>query len=370
MSVHDSNAPENTAAAALAAARVALAEAESRYRATLPPGTIWPAVDDVLSVPNVRPISFDRFCEGLLTLYAPSLRAVATRRSMVHAVGVLKAVGVTMTSDLTVSLIARLIASRDPAASPNTVLGLLRRCQVICAYAVETHVLARSPFSQRPLHSWVRKRAVSGVDRHLSRVQVRALLDLLDADVQSKTGYAQWRSRRIAALVYLVALTGLRKREALTLQVSDIDLVAGLISVTDRHGVGRTKTFGSAQGVPIPPSLKGPLEDWLSHRLDAAPNITREGNVWVFPCTQKNAPFLGGSRGAKPLDFLRAAGKRLGIDVTFQRLRRTTATMLSSHTSQTLVTRILRHSSSDVTREFYQCHDAAEMAAAVKDFCY
>jgi integrase len=67
------------------------------------------------------------------------------------------------------------------------------------------------------------------------------------------------RPRTYAALIGLMACTGLRISEALTLQAGDVDLDAGVVTV---H---RTK-FHKSRLVPLHPSAAGPLRDYAAAR--------------------------------------------------------------------------------------------------------
>ena len=102
------------------------------------------------------PVPWERFELELFEQYGPSLRARGTLRSIQHAARVLRELGVTSPADLDIRLITRLVATRDPALSPNTVKGLLRRVQSVCTHAVNFGYLDVSPFVKRPIRTWVR----------------------------------------------------------------------------------------------------------------------------------------------------------------------------------------------------------------------
>ena len=80
------------------------------------------------------------------------------------------------------------------------------------------------------------------------------MLDLLES--RSET----WSGARLHALAATIAYTGLRRTEALTLMVADVDASRGILDVSDRT---RRKTACSAAPVPIPPELAVILHTWL-----------------------------------------------------------------------------------------------------------
>ena len=72
--------------------------------------------------------------------------------------------GVRSTGDITISLIARLVTTRNPAYSPNTTKGLLRYVQTACNYATKCGYVKVNPFSVRPLRTWVRRIRAEGCE--------------------------------------------------------------------------------------------------------------------------------------------------------------------------------------------------------------
>jgi integrase len=336
-------------------------------------GRRLPSPDEIATVESpAGPIPFDRFATELLGLYAHGLRSPATRRGMKHALGVLRELGVRSTADLNVSLIGRLVTTRKAGLSPNTVKGLLRYVQTVCTYAAKSGYLKVNPFAVRPLRTWIRGSAPKGV-KHLTRAQIRAILDLLDKDVAERVGFAQWRANRLRCLINICAYCGLRKSEALYLQVDDIDLEAGIIHIVDR-AEHRCKTEKSSQPVPIPDGLRPALVDWLEHRLDAPPAMIRPVNPWVFTNMMKPTPWVGGSHGVRALDRFKQAAIRAGVPgevANLHALRRSLATHLESQgCGQAMITRILRHTTTATSTTFYQKADIDNMRRAVDGFSY
>jgi integrase len=322
------------------------------------------------------PVPWERFELELFEQYGPSLRAKGTLRRIQHAARVLRELGVTSPADLgDVRLITRLVATRDPALSPNTVKGLLQRVQTITTHAVNLGYLATSPFAARPLRTWVRGVKPKGV-RHLTKVQMKALLDLLAADVRDRKGWALWRARRLQALVVLISYTGLRKAEALWCQVEDLDLDNGVVYVKSRS-THRLKTVGSEAYVTCPPAAVAILRQWLLHRTDAPPGWNRT-NPYLFPNLKAPTPWTQGSRGQKPLHRLQAAAKRAGLVdedgnalASFQVLRRSVGTHMEANgAAASQIQRQLRHSNVSTTQNWYMERDRENMGRVMEGFGY
>ena len=66
---------------------------------------------------------------------------------------------------------------------------------------------------------------------------------------------------------------------------------------------------------------------------------------------------------------LKALGRRLGIDATFQRLRRSWATRAEAlGVPQGLISRTLRHASQETSRTWYQARDMEALRDALERF--
>jgi integrase len=315
-------------------------------------------------------VPWEKFRAELLEQYGPALRSKSTRRSMVHAMSVLESLGVTTTADLDCRLLTRLVTTRDPALSPNSVRNLLRRVQCVCSHAVNFGYLDVSPFIKRPIRTWCRGSKPKGV-KHLTRVQIRAILDVAAADVADKRGWALYRARRLEALVTLSCFTGLRSGELLWCQVEDLDLVHGVVNVVSR-ATHRTKNESSEKPVPLLPVAVKVLREWLTHRMDAPDGVDRDPSLYLFPNVRNSAPWLYGPVGCKPLDRLKALAKRAGVEqASWQMIRRSVATHLEgAGCGPAMIQRILRHSHVGTTQQFYMKADLENMHRAMKDFGY
>jgi integrase len=321
-------------------------------------------IPDRMSEPQIAPISWDAFEAELLAVYTPPQVAPATRKKIVQILRELRELGVQTTADLNTTLVARFVSSRPPDWSTWTLRGSLINVRTLCRYAEASGYLRVSPFRLRKMARWVRVEPLEG-KRHLSRDELRKLLAVLAADVESRAGWSNWRARRLQIAVAIAAFCGLRKLEILRLQVGDIDLANGIIHLRP-HGK-RFKTAGSAKPVPMPDALIALLQNWMGHRLDAPFGypLPKECS-WLIPLNNRKGPWDGGSPGHTPLAKLQEAGRRAGIEnVTWQMLRRSLATVLESHgCGEAMISRILRHSSIQVTKTHYRQADCENLRQA------
>lgn len=340
------------------------------------------SADELVEVIRYRPIPWDRFdAELRADYYNPKRRAIGTCRGMFRVldlVGDLTAPGpdgepvpvVRSTRDLTVKFLTRFLDAYPGPLKwrPYTVQKMLRFIRRICSIAVKSHYLAVNPFSIQPLSSWIRPGRPQG-KRHLSRQEIRTILDLLAKDVETRKGWPQWKARRLQALVSIVAYCGLRKSEALNLHVEDIDLVQRLIFVRPRGEDHRLKTIASDSPVPIPPPLVPILESWLAHRLDAPPGFKMPARVvHLITGCRRRGPWTGGVPGTKALDCFQAVARRAGVEhATLHSLRRSLATHLRHFgASAGIASKILRHST-EVDELWYHGTDVDNMRAAVEN---
>jgi integrase len=291
------------------------------------------------------PIPWVQFRAELLSLWAPPMCAKSTACKMRQVLGELDHLAVDTTADLTPLLVSRYIAMRPPNQSAYTLHAVLRVVRVICSYAQKAGYLRVSPFTLRPLCRWVRLTPLEG-KRHFSREETRRLLDLMAKDVRERQGWAQWRARRLQAVASTVAYTGMRKMEALHLQVKDVDLAPRVIWIRPNGKTGRLKTAASEAPVPIPLALVPILTEWLAHRMDAPFGfVIPEECPWLIPTCNRRSPWTSGQPGGKALDRLKAVAKRAGVeDMTFLALRHGWATHAEFWGyGANLTQRVLRH---------------------------
>jgi integrase len=253
------------------------------------------------------------------------------------------------TADLTTAGITRWMALACPHRSPNTVIGLLGYVRAVASHAADEGLIDRQP-------SWRRlrpRRTRPAKVRHHPAHQVAALLEHLEAGAQS----GAWTCRRLHALVSLVAYTGLRRDEALWLRRRDLHLPEGYIEVEPHHR-RQLKTLESGQPVPVPPELRPILEAWL-------PEIPAH-RPWVIPALRSEGPWHGGGPGRRPIDHLKAAGGKVGIEgLTWRTLRASWATHAESlwGCTEEQIMRVLRQTSPETSRRHYRQADLDNLRA-------
>ena len=278
------------------------------------------------------PIPFHRFTAKVLHVYAGPGHAKRTLTKMRHILGLIAGLGVQSTAGLTTELMARFVVKRARTVNPNTIRGDLSYLSAACSFAVEEGWLDHVPRWKR-----VRpRRKKPAVFTAHSIADVARVLELL----RSRSG--SWQGSRLYTLAFTIAYTGLRRDEALTLQVQDVDLTTGLLTVSDRQ---QRKTEASAAAVPIPPELCKVLEAWLP----------RCGCAWVFPGVRRQGPWTGGKCGERACDRIRQAGQEVGVaGLTLLSLRHAFATHARRQwgLSEIQLADVLRHTS-PATQKWY-----------------
>jgi integrase len=291
-------------------------------------------------------IPWTLFQAELIALYSPRRRAAKTRSKMRQVLGEVSDF-VASTADLTPANVNRWVESR-PDRLAMTFNGLISYLRTACRYAVARGYLDRSPFEATSFRLRVAKRPRR---RHLSRDEIARLLAYLEA-----RHLDSFRDGRLHALAMLLAHTGLRAMEALRLQVGDVDLDSGLLSVVARH---RLKTEGSEATIPIPPAAIACLVAWKA----------RCGPTWFFPGSRGRGPWVGGSNGKRPADFLDEAGIAAGLPpgTTLLMLRHSLSTHARTHflLGSKQVQQILRHAD-ERTQDHYIAQDLDNLREAVR----
>jgi integrase len=145
---------------------------------------------------------------------------------------------------------------------------------------------------------------------------------LSDAELRQVLAAAEDVDPRLAAIVWTMAMAGLRIGEVLALKRGDVDLAAGMLQVAGsmswREGLRRPKTKAGERTIPIPSAL---VERLRRHR--------DEGSV-----TSIEGLFFTASRGG-PVRYDNWRSRtwariidRLDFDITPHHLRHTCATRL------------------------------------------
>ena len=251
--------------------------------------------------------------------------------------------GVSTTADLTTDGVAQFIEARR-SGNVNTLRSVLRALKTASLYACEEGWLDRPPQWRRLFP----RAAPALKKRHLSYDQVVNVLAAMEAEA------TDWRGLRLYTITATVVYTGLRRNECLYLWRSDCDLGNGVLFVDPRR---RQKTVASAAPVPIPDGLRPVLSRWL----EASPNPDPE--TWLFPGVMGRGPWSGGAPGYRPLDFLKAAALRAGVEnATFHGLRHTLAKLYVSKFGGTAdqARSLLRHTDASTTEAHYLHRDDVE----------
>lgn len=345
--------------------------------------TVPDRMDSAQGELTTTPIPWTQFTAELLMLYQPPMVAKATRCKMKQVLSDISALDLTSndaprvegeeplriatTADLRVSLIAQLIASRPEGQSLHTLQSILAVARTICSYAETAGYLRVSPFRLRKLSKWVRLPTLAD-KRHLTRDEIRRILDLAIKHVRERSGWAQWRARRTLVVIAIIAYTGIRKMECLRLHLSDIDLVARVIWIRP-HGTA-LKTAASEAPIPIPKALLPLLTDWIAHRMDAPFGYPMPKMCcYLIPTLNRKAAWTSGQPGGKALDRFGAVAALAGVPgATFQMLRRSWATHAEMTMSDTMISRVLRHTNTNTAKKHYRKADIHNMLEATQDF--
>ena len=294
-------------------------------------------------------------------MHLPSACAKTTRWAIEHTLQVLAELGVRSSGDLTVGLIARLVESRDPSLSRNTVLALLRNVDAIANFAVVFQLPRVSPFTIRKLASWCRSSPSRGKSHLSCGVAEDPRCD--GRRCRTTAGLCPLACDANASAIGVAIDPGTRFSEIAFLHMEDVDLEARLISVVDRPGTHRLKTLRSAQVVTIPDALVPPLRLWIQNRELRPPGFNPAPSVYLFRNASCPTNWHAGTKGSKPLNRLQEIARRAGVDAaSFKLLRRSYATALEGKGAGPLmVMRLLRHTTPTTSQRHYLKADVAAM---------
>lgn len=298
-------------------------------------------------------VPFGRLVDEVLALYDTPLRRPATRAKMRQALAEFAA-HCRSTRDITPGAIAAWLKAH-PDRSPTTADSVLRSFRAACSYAAAQGYLKSSPFAYRK--TWVEPDDPEDAGKHHPREAIARVLALLKSEAKSG-----WENHRLFALAHTVALTGLRRGEALHLLAADCHLAERWIGVPKHRRGYRAKTRASCAPVPCPDELADVLAGWLPLC----------GSPWAFPGVKSGRPWTGGPPGGKPLDRLKAAGLRAGVaGFTFLSLRHSWATHAESlwGLSELTVQRVLRHTTVRTQRK-YRHPDVGNLVAGVRSISF
>lgn len=288
--------------------------------------------------------------EEVRSLYAPPQRAPKTWYVLRQVLDELAELEVRTTDQITPALLSRWIAEHDDrsAATNKKLLGGLR---AVCNYAHYMGYLDRTPFGYRK--HWVRT-PKARAKKHHSAEAISSVLSMLESERREG-----WDSHRLFALVSLYAYTGLRKLEALHAKVEDFHLADGYLDLVARRPF---KTPESEALVPLPQRLIETLAEWLP----------KTGSEWAFPHKLRTGPWTEGRVGHKPLDQVKLAGDRAGVEgFTIQSLRHSWATHAESlwDLGDGVIKRVLRHTNLR-TQANYRHADLVNLRAQVRSIAF
>lgn len=273
--------------------------------------------------------------------------------------------------DLGAAAIAALQNQELRRTRPRSVKSTMNAARTICRILADEGFLDRDPFVGRRLP---RLRLGPKLRRFHSAEEIAAVLRRADFEAKASSGRPRrpvfresdrpgWKARRLRALVYLLAYTGLRAAEALYLRPEEVHS-AGPVAWVDvvSSQEHRTKTESSEAPVPLPPAAAAVLDDWV---VDC-------GGLWVFPWPGLGRPWVGGSSGYRAADKVKALGERAGVaGVTLLSFRHSFITAARTRFSLPagVVRQLARHSS-EATQEGYLGRDLLGLAqaAAAIDF--
>jgi integrase len=294
---------------------------------------------------QVRPVGLAEWREAALAACSGRSRSYRDRVGQALAEAVALAGAGATTAALTPELVGRLGARPGAAATTN---GLLRALKTACGLAAVRGWVLPGSLDRA---AWRVYQGPQTRARHHPREAIARVLGSLEE------GRASWEGARLHALACTYAYTGLRLREALRLEVADLDLGRGFLFVRPGPDL---KTERSAAPVPCPRVLVEVLEGWVG----------RVGARWVFPNLGKSGPWRGGTYGKRPTDRLVSAGKAIGVEgFTPLSLRHSLATHYAGYwgLSEKQIQQILRHTTV-MTQRHYVHADLVNLAELVEGF--
>lgn len=280
-------------------------EARTLSRTTARPGEVAMPV-----------ISFARLEAELLRLYGPAHRRKGTHDKIRQVLREVRELGcVKKTSDLKPPAIAAWLEAHEGERGPATKLSLLRTFRTICRYAETFDYVRRDPFRWRPPQKWIEDEldGFEPIDRHITAIAAMRLCSRADQEALD----GDWKRKRLRALVYLLTYTGVRKNEALGLQLRDLDFEERTFWIRPNER-RKLKTRKSKQRLALALPLVRVLKPW-----------SREtGSEWLFPGVRRLGPWIDGASGYRALDEVQALGERAGVEgLTILSFRHTIGTL-------------------------------------------
>ena len=254
-------------------------------------------------------ITIARFTDEVVLNYEGRGCGASTIRQVCQVLRELSTVGVTKTSGLTDEAISRWIKA-FPERTPVTFKSHLRCLSALCTRAKKKGYIRVDPFDVDAISDWVRADSrPSPPRRRWSKTQeeVRRIFVLAEQEDDGSS----WEAGRLHAYIKTIFLTGGRPGEIQRLSVSDFSPERKTLWIHPKWITGRSarrswwkpKTIGSSATIPIGDGLVEVLELWSR----------RCGSDWLFPGKRLWGPWIGGGKGVRPLDQVRALGVRAGV---------------------------------------------------------
>lgn len=173
-----------------------------------------------------------------------------------------------------------------------------RRLEIVRGFAL--WLQATDPRTQVPPHRLLPARTRRPLPHIYSDREIADLMAAA-AELRSRSGL---RRRTIQTLIGLLAATGLRPGEALALDVTDVDLAGGVITVRDSK-------FGKSRLVPLEESARAALGAYA----DTRDSIQPFRNTAAFLVTERGARLLGCTTRRTFATLGKTVGLRRGVDV-------------------------------------------------------
>lgn len=262
-----------------------------------------------------------------------------THRSIV-ARQINPAIGELMLSDVTRERLQSLLNTLAETMSESTVKKARNLLGRLFTLATEDGKIAKNP-----MRLVKRPRTRKPERRYLTEEECSALI-----------AAAHGRDRLI---IRLCVVLGLRPGEVLALRRNDVETERIRIDEASREGkLKRPKTEASAAWVTLPPALSLELRHWLETSLE-------DPAGFVFPSDKPGHPLRQNNFRKR---ILQTIARRAGIEgVTFQQLRRTTATHAQHVGSIKDAQAMLRHANPDMTAGTYMQSIPESVRKAVEE---
>ena len=303
----------------------------------------------------LRPVPFDQFAGEIIGIYgAASQPATVAKMQQIldEFAGLCPS-----TADVNLLAISRWLSSSScQRRSIMTRRSLLSAFRAACALGAGQSYLT-NPFLTWDLDRWLPAPDPEDLDRPwLARSGTEISRVLRRARCEAATGSR--RAVRTMVLVFLLAYTGARAKEALGARRDDVDLGSGLFRIRS-NPARKLKTRGSRRDLPLHPELLAVL----------TPYLPRCG-TWLVPQRSGRGPWFHGSPGYRPLDVVAELGERCAVPgLTLASFRHSFATLAEEWgLSELQIQRWLGHSRPTTQRRYRAKRPAllAETMARIK----